>query len=73
MLLLAFALDGKRDYAEKMLKEKVAKINKWLDKKLLDHINKVALSVYKKEHLYIIGKSTHYPILSTELFEEAAT
>lgn len=36
-------------------------LNTWLDKKLNDHLIKLAKSLYDKEHIYVIGKYLNYP------------
>jgi len=62
LLLIAYATAGKLKEGKESLIRTVGKINNHLNPKYLEYIKRVARRIYKKEDVYIIGKSFNYPM-----------
>ncbi len=62
LLLIAYALAGKLQEGKTLLLETSAKINDMLNPRYVEHLSALADSIKQHEHMYIIGKSWHYPM-----------
>lgn len=62
LLLLAYALDDNLLKGKKLLLKAVGSLEKILKPKSQGLIKKLANRLYKKEHIYIIGRGLSYPI-----------
>jgi|TARA_Y100000310_G_scaffold345794_1_gene470039 glucosamine--fructose-6-phosphate aminotransferase (isomerizing) len=62
LLLLAYASNKELKEGKRLLIETAGMINDMLNLRYEDHIKTLADQIYKKEHMYIIGKSANYPM-----------
>ncbi|MBI2668132.1 glutamine--fructose-6-phosphate transaminase (isomerizing) [Candidatus Woesearchaeota archaeon] len=62
LLLLAYASIGKLKEGKRLLIETSSMINDMLNLRYEEHIKRLAELIHKKEHAYIIGKSSNYPM-----------
>lgn len=62
LLLIAYATAGKLKEGKESLIRTVGRINDHLNPKYLEYIKRVARRLYRKEDVYIIGKSFNYPM-----------
>lgn len=60
-ILLAYALDGGMEKGRKALVAAVGSVNQVLSPKSLREINKLALQIVDKKHIYVIGRGLSYP------------
>lgn len=61
LTLLAFALAGKIEEGKKLFKKGILASEKIFLPKNLAKIKKLAAKIYKKDHLYVIGRGLSYP------------
>jgi len=62
LFLLAFSLAGELKGGEKILRDSAQALKSWLTKRLLVEIKRIAKRIAASDNLYIVGKSSHYPI-----------
>ncbi len=62
MYLLAYASAGKLNEGKRMLLDVASKTNDMLNPRYDERIRKIAEKIYKKKNIYIIGRSTNYPM-----------
>ncbi len=60
MVLLSYCLIGKRKEAEKIILDSAKEIEAILKRK--DEIKALAKKIYKKEHIFILGRGVSYPV-----------
>lgn len=62
LLLLANYLNGSGDKAKRILSKAVQSVRTVLTAKNIRHIHTIVQKVYKKDHMYVIGRGISYPI-----------
>jgi len=62
LILIAYALAGRLPEGRKLLLETAAKINDMLNPRYVDFLEGITEKIQEREHLFIIGKSWHYPM-----------
>ena len=62
IMLLAYAVAGKLEQGKTALMNAARQINDMLNPNYQKHIQRLALTLYKKKDIYIIGRSLNYPI-----------
>ncbi len=60
--LLAYACAGKLNEGRRLLIETASKVNDMLNPRYEKHIRRLAEKIYKKDNMYIIGRSLNYPM-----------
>lgn len=61
LLLLAYALDGKLEKGERIIKLAITCARELLEKDKIDSLIKIAKMISHKEHLYVVGRGLSYP------------
>ncbi len=62
LLLIAYAVAGKLPEWKRVLMETSAKVYEMLNPRYIEHIRKLAKKIHKQENIYIIGRSSNFPM-----------
>ena len=62
LLLIAYACSGNLDQGKRLLLKTASEVNELLNPRYIEHIHELAKKIKNQDNIYIIGRSTNYPL-----------